>query len=220
MVIYIPPPPEEEENATSTAKSYEYPPKPLQSSKTPQRRFKFLRTIPTFGPNDRKKSKKPDEKVETENASVPSSSTWEETWEQGEYPFVRIEGNRAHCVICISDFEEPNRKGAATKEKEVSKTPGVQNKVPPNSSNPSAEPRQDVEERPQEELRLTEPGEGSQPLRLLPCRHAFHVSLHFYSVLITYDCCAANLFGSMAHQRVWPVSDLPGSSDLAQEEQV
>jgi len=35
--------------------------------------------------------------------------SWEEHWEQGDYPFVRLEGNRAACAICLMDFEEPKR---------------------------------------------------------------------------------------------------------------
>ena len=34
---------------------------------------------------------------------------WEDDWEKGEYPFVRMEGHRATCAICLMDFDEPPR---------------------------------------------------------------------------------------------------------------
>lgn len=105
-----------------------------------------------------------------------SITVWEDNWEHGEYPFVRLEGNRATCAICLMDFEEPKKS-----EKHNNVTKPVEE-----TSNEKAEERENREiveleddEESHSQLHLEDAGEGAQPLRLLPCGHAFHVSILF-----------------------------------------
>ena len=86
-------------------------------------------------------------KNRTEPSGSGSEDSWEGNWEKGEYPFVRLEGNRAACAICLMDFNAPKRIGTN------SGTPEVQRH----------EESGDAEEEP-------------QPLRLMACGHVFHVS--------------------------------------------
>src|SRR5882762_4652958 len=101
LVIYIPPPPDESATPITIPKNiYTYPPKPPASTPL-SKRFKFLRL------KSRSKEAKSEEKVPIEQAE--GKHAWEDNWQKGEYPFVRLEGNRAACVICLMDFEEPKR---------------------------------------------------------------------------------------------------------------
>jgi hypothetical protein len=93
-----------------------------------------------------------------------SGDSWEDNWEKGEYPFVRLEGNRAACAICLMDFDEPKRVGG---------NPGKDGK---DGKEVEAKGAEGEVTQPHEELRLEDAGEGPQPLRLLACGHVFHVS--------------------------------------------
>lgn len=115
--------------------------------------------------------------------------TWEDHWEAGEYPFVRLEGNRAVCAICLLDFEEPKKTGgdseAEAKGEERHGTVDVTTipELPMQGDATETAGAQEVEEVQVEEvtdvdreqLRLDDAGEGPQPLRLLGCGHVFHV---------------------------------------------
>ncbi len=46
---------------------------------------------------------------EDEDGDEDEDVRWDEMWEKGEYLFVRVEGNRAVCAICLMDFEERKR---------------------------------------------------------------------------------------------------------------
>lgn len=101
-----------------------------------------------------------------------AEDSYEDKWEKGEYPFVRLEENRAVCAICLCDFEEPRR---------VRYSIGS---MPPLDQEEKA--IGDIVESPTENivdeaLRLADAGDGAQPLRLLDCAHVFHVS--FFSKL-------------------------------------
>lgn len=188
LVVYIPPPPDEPAGTPKVpepAYGNTYPPKPKPSTTAPKKRFAFLK--PFKGKKGRKGGEggvdgKGDQKkaaVDGEGSGEPH--TWEEHWEQGEYPFVRLEGNRAACAICLMDFEEPKR------------VAGLSTPVVGNAENAKDEARgqESVAEGPVQEipvdriqevereggLKLEDAGEGSQPLRLLACGHVFHVSL-------------------------------------------
>jgi hypothetical protein len=157
LVLYIPAP--EDQESTPIPKpspAHTYPPEPLKS-KPPKRRFFFLRRKKPgdFGSKEKGKA----------HGDSGSGDSWEGHWEKGEYPFVRLEGNRAACAICLMDFDEPKR---------VESNLGKDIKVE------GAEARDTKVEDPQQQegLQLEDAGEGPQPLRLLGCGHVFHVSQH------------------------------------------
>ena len=126
---------------------------------------------------------------------------WDEMWEKGDYPFVRLEGNRAVCAICLMDFEEPKRvRGQKTKATAAASEGHAQNAEGPGAtsgpSGPSStEKEKDAEaqdargaeeiqveavtEEERDALHLADAGEGAQPLRLLTCGHVFHVRVLF-----------------------------------------
>ncbi|EJF65285.1 hypothetical protein DICSQDRAFT_132851 [Dichomitus squalens LYAD-421 SS1] len=135
LVLYIPPPPGEPADSTPSvpvsvtvpAPAHGYPPKsPTPSAGSgaaaaPRRRFMFLRRKDAkgkrkpsrAGPASAKSSpEKEKAEKDVEGAAEDEDDEdvpWDETWEKGEYPFVRLEGNRAVCAICLMDFEEPRR---------------------------------------------------------------------------------------------------------------
>lgn len=182
LVIYIPPPPEDDGKAQPISLPkpvHSYPPK-APTSRTPRRRFAFFHRRP-------KKSEQGvdilDGKQSTKS-ELKDPETWEDNWEQGEYPFVRLEGNRAACAICLMDFEEPKRLSSATESSTTDKDE-EQAPVTSGEDNLPRQPEEQVEipvERITEEERsglphLEDAGVGPQPLRLLACGHVFHVRL-------------------------------------------
>lgn len=199
LVIYIPPPPDEPAkdpagiNLSVPDGAYTYPPKPPAPAH-PKRRFAFLKNIHLKGKGkgganrgsgeDGGKGGK--ERGDAKGGSEPESRTWEQHWEQGEYPFVRLEGNRAACAICLMDFEEPRRLIGA--EATEAKAHGEGNT---DGEKASGEEHANVGGQVQEvsggivtedrdvQLRLADAGEGVQPLRLLACGHVFHVRFTF-----------------------------------------
>ncbi|KAF8906535.1 hypothetical protein CPB84DRAFT_1726177 [Gymnopilus junonius] len=170
LVMYIPSPPESE-RVTSAEVPHSYPPKiPQAASKPSQRRFKLLRNLSSF------RSKKSDEGIDKTNekndellSNLQGPISWEDNWEQSEYPFVALEGNRAACAICLMDFEEPKKKNAAAKQES-----GDQPTEGKNSTNSSTLPPTIAEVQRGDDLKLEDAGEGAQPLRLLQCGHVFH----------------------------------------------
>ncbi|KAI0743575.1 hypothetical protein C8Q80DRAFT_1182088 [Daedaleopsis nitida] len=213
LVLYIPPPPEEEDSAnpsgpiTVPPAAHSYPPKrPAPSSSVPpKRRFAFFRRKKTgkklSTPSSSKSASgsgsdgKPESSKEKdleggaesdEDEDVP----WDEMWEKGEHPFVRLEGNRAVCAICLMDFEEPKRiRGKKANAANVSGEEGAKTGADagageggPSSLGDSAVQQErtqevrveEVTEEERDALHLNDAGEGSQPLRLLACGHVFH----------------------------------------------
>jgi hypothetical protein len=187
LVVYIPPPPDEITGAPKIPEAiYTYPPNRKTSTTPPKRRFAFLRKTKAKKANNdtcKDDSGNNDEKSAKKANGEPQS--WEEHWEQGEYPFVRLEGNRAACAICLMDFEEPKRVaglptiGKHDGEKSIAHVQPVEG------------PMQDDrirEEGRDTDLKLEDAGEGAQPLRLLACGHVFHVSA-LYLVCMTRLIC-------------------------------
>lgn len=179
LVIYIPPPPEDDGKAQPISLPkpvHSYPPK-APASRMPRRRFAFFH----------RKSNKSEPGVETRDgkqsakSEVKDPETWEDSWEQCQYPFVRLEGNRAACAICLMDFEEPKRLSGAIESNTTEKSE-EQAVVPPTEDDSSRQREEEVEipvERITEEERgdlprLEDAGVGPQPLRLLACGHVFH----------------------------------------------
>ncbi|KAI0374002.1 hypothetical protein BV20DRAFT_988186 [Pilatotrama ljubarskyi] len=208
LVLYIPTPPDEspDANASLTAPpvSHAYPPKGSSTtasapSNLPKRRFAFFRRRKGASKN-KSRSSQPHEGGSAEKgrdaaagkhggASGESDEEedvpWEEMWEKGEYPFVRLEGNRAVCAICLMDFEEPRRvRRPGTAAGGKGKEGGTERGEGGNPSATTAEAQgsaatqevqvEEVTEEERDALKLNDAGEGPQPLRLLPCGHAFH----------------------------------------------
>lgn len=185
LVLYIPTPPEDADNPKSPipvpSPSYSYPPKRSSTAAPPKRRFAFLRKMKgrkdktkgsTGVSGSSEKDAKPHDKHKRAAAN-PEKLTWEDNWEPGEYPFVRLEGNRAVCAICLLDFEEPQRTGESTEAEKKSESFAAG----PDSAPAQAVQEVRVDEVTQEDrnrLHLDDAGEGAQPLRLLPCGHVFH----------------------------------------------
>lgn len=182
LVVYIPPPPDDEMTANnSTPKIPEaiygntYPPKPPQQ--LPKKRFAFFKKL-----KGKKGGKDSDKGAEGkgEKTAEGEPQTWEEHWEQGEYPFVRLEGNRAACAICLMDFEEPKRvAGLSPDGKSKEEVPVVHDHSVEEGAVQEIQVDRIQEVDRSAELKLEDAGEGSQPLRLLACGHVFHVSHQF-----------------------------------------
>ncbi|EGO00048.1 hypothetical protein SERLA73DRAFT_180442 [Serpula lacrymans var. lacrymans S7.3] len=178
LVIYIPPPPDDPfPGPIPIPKSaHSYPPKPVSAVRNMKRRFAFLRKVSL----PKKKAEGGSQKTEKSDSILGGKTrTWEDSWEQGEYPFVRLEGNRAVCAICLMDFEEPKKTEGALKDDNEHKGE-PQETVRPESD---AETPQGVPEAPEENIEeeerpsmphLEDAGEGPSPLRLLACGHVFH----------------------------------------------
>lgn len=172
LVIYIPPPPDDATQPISLPKPvHTYPPKPPSSLR--RKRFAFL-------PRRRQKDGTTESQVEDKRVMAPRSvgameeETWEDTWEQCQYPFVRLDGNRAACAICLMDFEEPKRQSAANDGDSQGKgQPDPTARQPPGREEEIPVERITEEER-DSMPRLQDAGEGPQPLRLLACGHVFH----------------------------------------------
>lgn len=162
LVIYIPVPVKQEPVQTEPMTTNDiqeehiYPPTPPSPAKLKpdshpppsnptraRRRFFFFR---------KKKpavAKSTNDKAEGEGKDVDL----EAGWEKNEYPFVKLEANRAACAICLTDFEPPRRVGDKGKAKESE----------------GAGPSEGEHEK------TTSGGSGqAEPLRLLACGHVFH----------------------------------------------
>lgn len=171
LVLYIPAPPEtdpatpgEKDPIAKPKPAHSYPPKPV-ADRLPRRRFAWFKRRTAKKTESSEKSGK--ETGDGKDKSESGGESWEDNWEHGEYPFVRLEGNRAACAICLMDFEEPKRvKGGH----EVA---ADDEKAGEGSAKEEKEGKEgDVTE--EERLRLEDAGEGPQPLRLLACGHVFH----------------------------------------------
>jgi len=163
LVLYIPAP--EDQEASPIPKpppAHTYPPT-SPKLKLPKRRFFFLK---------KRKPGEPGSGKGKVHGDSSSGDSWENNWEKGEYPFVRLEGNRAACAICLMDFDEPKRVGGDSGEDRK-------------RGDAEAKPNQDEDSQHREELKLEDAGEGPQPLRLLACGHVFHVSYFFCPSSIT-----------------------------------
>ncbi|KAG6915789.1 hypothetical protein DXG01_009827 [Tephrocybe rancida] len=191
LVMYIPPPPDalpQQKAWTPELPSSAPRPKPLQ----PKQRFKFIRRLTSL--HNVKSGKAPDsgENKDIEKAGEPQ--TWEEHWEQGEYPFVVLQENRAACAICLLDFAEPKRIWGHVKAAEIAadtavSEPGAEPSSVPEFLDAPKKPVQDIANTAmtappeagnadsENTMKLADAGEGSQPLRLLACGHVFHVSV-------------------------------------------
>ncbi|KAG9316719.1 hypothetical protein JVU11DRAFT_2779 [Chiua virens] len=174
LVIYIPPPPDDASVPISLPKPiHTYPPKP--PAPAPRKRFAFFRRRALKKDNNVTDVKDQSAKVSAHD-TLKEPETWEDNWEQGGYPFVRLEGNRAACAICLMDFEEPRRLSAAPQEEQEDPDKDSASVAPPSLHRDEAViPVENITEEERDTLpRLEDAGEGPQPLRLLACGHVFH----------------------------------------------
>ncbi|KAF8587990.1 hypothetical protein K439DRAFT_717005 [Ramaria rubella] len=152
-----------------------YPPEPERPNLSPtstsgtrvQSRSRRLFTFRRI----RKGHKGDAEKGKEKLAGTPDEEqgySYEDKWEKGEYPFVKLEDNRAACAICLSDFEEPKRIRYSMDSKPPEDLDQAEKGLGSDLVVPEMEGEGDGG------LRLTEAGEGAQPLRLLACAHVFH----------------------------------------------
>jgi len=190
LVLYIPAPKERAANAEAPQGSsspavpepaHSYPPlteKPLALPTPtptatvparPRRLFTFRRI------RLRKKSAKGDmEKGKEKQTDEERGYDYEDKWERGEYPFVKLEGNRAACAICLCDFEEPRRVRYS-----VGSRPPAPEDLNQAEKGLGGDPSGDegsAKTKANSGLKLEDAGEGAQPLRLLACAHVFHKS--------------------------------------------
>ncbi|OBZ67122.1 hypothetical protein A0H81_12756 [Grifola frondosa] len=159
LVLYIPSPPDADESPAPTSQR--------------KRRFAFFRLKKNKGDAAGTKKGKGSAAGQTKGADA-GNGMWEDMWEAGGYPFVRLEGNRASCAICLMDFEEP-RKAVEAAQSKPPKEKNVAEVVDDAESAAAQEIQvEQVTEEERNELQLDDAGEGPQPLRLLSCGHAFH----------------------------------------------
>jgi len=206
LVVYIPAPPSDSSDpkADMHQMPHIYPPK-LQ--KRPMR-FKLLHRIKVFG----SKSKKGASNDDAKNNIEGQSDSWADKWEETEYPFVTLEGNRAACAICLMDYEEPKRKSGADSEDETDYVKAHTDMEEGTSGAPAAEPVAQEAETP--DLKLSDAGQGSQPLRLLGCGHVFHVSL-LWDLSIFVACGCSSFSGQKTCIDPW-LTDVSGRCPVCQ----
>lgn len=226
LVLYIPPPPgESADPITVPPAAHSYPPtNPPSSSSVPKRRFAFFQRKKSKASASKGESSDPKAQADKEkdveaaiDADDDEDVPWDEMWEKGDYPFVRLEGNRAVCAICLMDFEEPRRIRGKKAAAAADATNGEASSA--SAGAPGAEATQEIQveavtEEERDNLKLTDAGEGAQPLRLLMCGHVFHVSCLHPNCLGGSSpsmCFTENLPGSVAHGRIGTLSDLPAT---------
>ncbi|KAF8332064.1 uncharacterized protein EI90DRAFT_3123139 [Cantharellus anzutake] len=132
------------------------PPTPARTVKK-RGRFAFLRRHRSLQRNILYPSQPGDSSPKVDEGD----EEWEDLWEKSKLPFVRLEGNRAACAICLMDFDEPPRK-KDQETKNGASDPSSSSAAPTSDANgPMAS--------------QAAPGEP-EPLRLLECGHCFHKS--------------------------------------------
>ena len=196
LVIYIPHPPDDAGSPISLPKPvHSYPPKPPTNGRT--KRFAFLpHRVKKGGTSDTQvgdKRAKPSKPVDNSG----ETESWEDSWEQCDYPFVRLDGNRAACAICLMDFEEPSKRSTVPDRKAAAD----RQHNPPQPMQEVEIPVERITEEERDELpRLQDAGEGPQPLRLLACGHVFHVrrSVTIFCPCF-FTCHTENLPRPVAH---------------------
>lgn len=207
LVLYIPPPPGDD--TTGPAKPLlsptSYPPalpKQPPAAAKKKKRFIAFKPIHTRAPQPPRSVEDDVERGIVQHSigainTLALVNSWDAMWAPAPYPLVRLPENKATCMICLCEFEEP-RKLADT---DADAAPGAPHtgsddgdgeahemaSVPPLSpaaGQPPGTIEEVLVEPPREadaqtgEISHDEEGEDAlQPLRLLSCGHAYHVSL-------------------------------------------
>lgn len=186
LVYYIPPPPDVPTTEIQIPETvYSYPPKPpVKADKPPKKLFRFIKFKKSSN-SEKKSADTAGSNAGSKRLLAAESGSWEDTWDTEGYPSVILGENRAACAICLLDFEEPKRLHPGPEAK--AKAPEVTSQAVEVISE---------EARENDELRLTDAGEGAQPLRLLRCSHVFHVG-----VFSSYLLCILTLLRKLVWTR-------------------
>ncbi|KAG6880332.1 hypothetical protein C0992_011081 [Termitomyces sp. T32_za158] len=184
LVLYLPPPPDnipQQQKVSVTRTDNSSSGTALPEAK---KHFQFIKNLTSFNKLKKERTSETQEEKDIEKTGEPQ--TWEEHWEQGEHPFVILEENRATCAICLVDFAEPKRIWNNVKTVESKSRASLEPIIRTGEDlNPvarampvafSGSSTQASNSASGTITRLTDAGEGIQPLRLLACGHVFHVS--------------------------------------------
>ncbi|CDO70003.1 hypothetical protein BN946_scf184354.g5 [Trametes cinnabarina] len=192
LVLYIPPPPGEE--ATSPVSPlpkahsrFSSLARPVPHAST-KRKKRFIMFTPKRNQNA------DDVPVDGGDLNVSSAleyvDPWDASFEPAPYPLVRLPENKATCMICLCEFEAPRKLGGPPVDVESGEAHEMTAVSPLSPGQDHAagsiEEVQVEAPRPADaatvHLADAESGEAPQPLRLLSCGHAYHVSpLVWYS---------------------------------------
>ncbi|KAG5342989.1 hypothetical protein C0989_005940 [Termitomyces sp. Mn162] len=182
LVLYIPPPPgyiPQQQNVSVQVKPDTLGSKSAPAESEPKRRFWIMKCLTSV--NTPKDQKIPKSKEDEFDENIGEPQAWEEYWEQGEYPFVILEENRAACAICLVDFVEPKRiwadNNSIVPKTESNPNPVTEAAVTVDVSKPILDAVSASGNNDHATTKLVDAGEGMQPLRLLACGHVFHVSV-------------------------------------------
>ncbi|KAI0766322.1 hypothetical protein BD413DRAFT_569992 [Trametes elegans] len=184
LVLYIPPPPGEDPNSPISVP----PPalsqptlRPKPPAPSPSRKKRFIH----FKPRKHRHSTSPEDAIEygLGNLTPLEVDPWEASWEPAPYPFVRLPENKATCMICLCEFEEPRKLSKPPPSPDADSEVHEMSVLPPLSLARGGETGS-IEEVQVEAPRATdaqtvqmadaESGDAPQPLRLLNCGHAYH----------------------------------------------
>ncbi|KNZ80545.1 hypothetical protein J132_05666 [Termitomyces sp. J132] len=181
LVLYIPPPPgyiPQQQNVSVQVKPDTLGSKSAPAESEPKRRFWIMKCLTSV--NTPKDQKIPKSKEDEFDENIGEPQAWEEYWEQGEYPFVILEENRAACAICLVDFVEPKRiwadNNSIVPKTESNPNPVTEAAVTVDVSKPILDAVSASGNNDHATTKLVDAGEGMQPLRLLACGHVFHKS--------------------------------------------
>ncbi|KAI0351524.1 hypothetical protein OH77DRAFT_1429596 [Trametes cingulata] len=188
LVLYIPPPPGDDGTHPVSARPLSYPPalpKPPPPAHTKKKRFILFRPKHDHE-HDMDAMPTAAELEDGIGRMLPGGvDSWDARWEPAPYPLVRLPENKATCMICLCEFEEP-RKVSAGRGPDALPEGGEAHEmtgVPPLSPGEGQAPG-NIEEvqvetpRPTDartvEMADEEGADALQPLRLLSCGHAYH----------------------------------------------
>lgn len=99
LVNYIPAPPLDVTGKETLSAPQLHPPKPAKQ----RMRLRLLQNFTFFT----SRSSNGETSDQSRDESERKADSWADNWEQGQYPFVTLEGNWATCAICLNDFEAP-----------------------------------------------------------------------------------------------------------------
>ncbi|KAL1937649.1 hypothetical protein VTO73DRAFT_13035 [Trametes versicolor] len=203
LVLYIPPPPGDD--TTGPAKPLlsptSYPPalpKQPPAAAKKKKRFIAFKPIHTRAPQPPRSVEDDVERGIVQHSigainTLALVNSWDAMWAPAPYPLVRLPENKATCMICLCEFEEPRK----LSDTDADAAPGAPHtgsddgdgeahemaSVPPLSpaaGQPPGTIEEVLVEPPREADAQTgeaheEEGEDAlQPLRLLSCGHAYH----------------------------------------------
>ena len=186
LVLYIPPPPEDTQvRPIAPPRAVAHGPTAPLSHPSRPRRFIFFRPS---------KAKAPAGCADTDVERGADGNEWERQWEAGAYPFVQLPDNLATCAICFLDYAAPSRLRPSADARDGTDAEAHIDHDAPGGGDEAAEALelreirvggarvQEVQvEQPRAsdartiELAQSDADGAPRPLRLLGCRHAFHV---------------------------------------------